>query len=53
VDEREAHEREILAGYLAGTPVEGDEGQMSRLYHLDLIDRLRAMSIIAGAKRTA
>lgn len=36
MDEREAHEREILAGFLEGTPAEGDDGQVDRLFDLDL-----------------
>ncbi len=50
MDEREAHEREILAGFLEGTPAEGDDGQMDRLLDLALIDRLRVVAVIAGGE---
>jgi hypothetical protein len=50
VDEREAREREILAEHLEGTPVEADGGQMDRLFDLDLMDRLRVVTVIAGGE---
>ncbi len=31
MDEQEAREREIFADFLAGTPIEGDAGELDRL----------------------
>ena len=39
-----------FSGHLRGTPIEGDARQMDRLMELDLMDRLRAVSIIAGGE---
>ena len=50
MDERERREREMLAEYLEGTPIEGDEGQMARLFDLDLMDRLRVVAVIVGGE---
>lgn len=48
--DREEREREILEKHLRGTPVEGDEDQMRRLMELGMLDRIRAVAIIAGGE---
>ncbi len=51
MDEREAREREILAEYLVGTPIEGDEGELDRLMRVDgMIARAGVVAVIRGGE---
>jgi hypothetical protein len=47
VDEREAREREMLAEFLEGTPVEGDEAALDQLMESDFRERTAAVTLIA------
>ncbi len=51
VDEREAREREILADFLAGTPIEGDAGELDRLMRVGgTLARMQVVSVIRAGE---
>ena len=51
MDEQEAREREIFADFLAGTPIEGDAGQLDRLMQVDgTLARMQVVSVIRAGQ---
>jgi hypothetical protein len=51
VDEQEAREREIFADFLAGTPIEGDAGELDRLMRVGgTLARMQVVSVIRAGE---
>ena len=51
MDEQEASEREIFADFLAGTPIEGDAGELDRLMRVDgTLARMQVVSVIRAGE---
>ena len=51
MDEQEAREREIFADFLAGTPIEGDAGELDRLMQVDgTLARMQVVSVIRAGQ---
>jgi hypothetical protein len=51
VDEHERRERAIFAEFLAGTPIEGDAGELDRLMRVDgTLARMQVVSVIRAGQ---
>ena len=51
MDEQEAREREIFADFLAGTPIEGDAGELDRLMRVGgTLARMQVVSVIRAGQ---
>jgi len=51
VDEQEAREREVFAEFLAGTPIEGDAGELDRLMRVGgTLARMQVVSVIRAGQ---
>ena len=51
MDEQEAREREIFADFLAGTPIEGDAGELDRLMRVGgTLARMQVVSVIRAGE---
>jgi hypothetical protein len=48
MDEHERQEREIFADFLAGTPIEGDAGELDQLMRVD--GTLRKMQVVSAIR---
>ena len=51
MDEHERREREIFAEFLAGTPIEGDAGELDRLMRVGgTLARMQVVSVIRAGQ---
>ena len=51
MDEHERRKREIFAEFLAGTPIEGDAGELDRLMRVDgTLARMQVVSVIRAGE---
>ena len=51
MDEHERQEREIFADFLAGTPIEGDAGELDRLMQVNgTLARMQVVSVIRAGE---
>ena len=51
MDEHERREREIFAEFLAGTPIEGDAGELDRLMRVGgTLARMQVVSVIRAGE---